>query len=713
MARRRTDSFSRRLHSLAHSAQWDELRALLRERLEQQPDDEEARSELNRLEHGLPLRVLESALERQRRLAKEMREELAAELALHRNNPALPAEWDAPLLRKRIRRISSIRTVLGSQLPDELRPAAEDYLTTLNHELRCRMRRQTRLRALLLLPVLLGLAAATALSFRQRAVQLDESLTDALAADDVLAVEHAANVADSGINRLVHPQLAEHIEQARSWLKRVRREQARVEPLIAALESGRGSVADLPQARRAEIENGLRRLPRNAQELRARWQRLCDRERDELKRQLEAVRLHYAAPLPPLPPPGGNLREDDRLLRQQQTRLEQKLRDFAEAQQAYALPDSLMEPTRKRLPELAQRLEDVGNMRRTAAALPAARSYSQYRSILAQNKPQRYEPALQMLEILDRLPTEEELRDQMQDKNRKLPPGMLEAARRALLEGGPTFTPTFHANALQVSLMEDLFTSRSLRTPLYELSSEGREYWLTESQPVLGPDGIRFTPSAFDSKLTTESPRLIVWENTQHAYIRRIDTVALMQRLNITRERFFRDTNLPALLDSLMQPCAPTCPALARAYIYKRLSMVMQAHEWPRMLGLPYAPTLRADLGSFAELERQLGFALEPGCWLLPSPERDAAEKAFARWFREREGRSYAGEIRSNFGKLVGLHPRFVGYIDENAAVRLCQPVEEGKLLWYISNGGVTTTPLGQELEAPALLSPLFIIEKD
>ncbi len=713
MARRRTDSFARDLRRYARAAHWDKVRALLEERLQQAPGDDEARQELLRLDQGLPLRAQESALERQRRQSREMREELAAELGLFHSHPGQMKAWDATLLRRRIKHVRSIRSVLGLQLSEERQQEVEAYLTALHAELRQRLRWKHRSLGLLGIPLALGLVGGIALFFHQRSLRLDDALSAALAADAPRAVEQAAQAADSGINRLVNPQLAYHIDQARAWLERARQRQAYLTAIIGGIESGRGSVAGLPRAHRADIERELRQLPRESRELAARWKKLCDRERAQLQQQVEAAREQFSAPLPPLPETGGKLPEDEALLRAQQQELGQRLREFTEAQEAYKLPPALMDASRSRLAELERQLADITAMRRTAAALPAARSYAQYRSLLEQYQPQAYAPALRMLSIIDQLPTEDELRDQMQDKNRKLPPGMLEAIRHALLGGGPSFTPSFHANAEQVSLMEEVFSSPTLRTLLYELSCEGEQSWLTESPPEVSHDRLRFSPSSFDSKHGLGTPRSITWDNPRLALIRPIDTTGLLPRLGIARDSFFRDANLPQVLDRLMQPREPQCPALAHAYIFSRLRDVMQAHEWPRMFGLPYAPTLRADLRSFSELEGQLGIVLEAGCWLTPSPARDAAEKACARWFREREGRAYAAEIARNFGRLVGIHPRFAGYIDAAGNARLCLPVPEGHLLWYIAAGGLTTTPQGEPLEEASPLSPVFIIEQD
>ncbi len=714
MARRRNDSFERELRRLATSAQWDKLRGLLEERLRQRPDDEEARQELDRLRQCLPLRILETPLERQRRQVREMREELAAELALFRSSPGQSAGWDTPLLRQRLRRMSAIRSALGSQLPGEQRQEMADYTAALQGALGQRLRRRRYRLALLAAPLLLALGLGTAALFHQRTLRLEAALAAAMDADEALAVELAARAADSGINRLVNPQLAARIDEARDWLDRSRRLSLYLEGIIAGIEGGRGSVVGLPPEHRADIERGLRRLPLDCPELAERWQKLCHREQEGLRQQVEEARQRFAAPLPPLPEPGGSLQEDDSRLRELQRELQQLLRDFDVAREAYGLPASLMDEARSQLEEIGRRLPDIAAMRRTAAALPAARSYNQYRRLLqGQEKPLAYEPALRMLDILDQLPSEEEVRDLMQDRKRKLPPGMLEAMRHALLEGGPSFTPAFHANDMQVALMEDIFTSRALRTRFYELSCEGEQTWLTEAQPEVRGKRLHFSPSPFDSKHGITTPRSITWDNPELALIRPIDTRQLMARLGMARDSFFRDRNLPRLLDLLMEPRPQHCPALAQAYLYSRLRDIMQLHEWPRMLGLPYAPGLRADFRSFTKLERRLGYKLAPGCWLTPSPARDAAEDAYAQWFRQREGRGYAEEIARNFGSLIGLRPRFAGYIDENGSPRLCHPVPEGQLLWYVSREGMCTTPLGEPPDSPALLSPLFTIEKD
>ncbi len=702
------------LRRLALAGHWDEVRELLAERLSRDPHDAEARSEMERLNRGEPLRAAESARTRKRREEQEMAEELAAELALYRNARGLPAEWKPALIAKRHRRLATIRSTLGKRLPEPLRRDLEDYFCALSARVAAQRRQRRRRLALAIgLPLVLAAATAGAQTLRHHAKEAQEALATALNSENPARVEQAMAAADSIPLRLASMELRELIHKARLWTSLARRRQEEFEALLARLETGQGRISTLPLAQRAEAERCLRALPPSMTELHERWQRLCDKEARALAAQREEILRRFRAPLPPLPELSGNLVSDDALLQQQQQQLSEREQEWRDARELFGADDTPARPLQERLAELRLLREDIAALRRSLDLLPTARSYAQYRKILGRLTPKRYAPALRMMDIRNSLPSEDKLRDRMQDHGRQLPPGMMEAARHALLDGGPSFTAAFSANARQLQYMEDVFTAKVLQKVLYEMSAPSLPSVIVEERPVPEEDSVSFSPSPLDPTYTLDTPRRITWHNPQGVFIRRIDTTTLLPQTGITRERFFSRGNLPALLDALLRFEHRECPALARAYVFRRLLEVMAAHEWPTMFGIAYAPTMRADARSFAELMRSLPFPLEAGCWLRSTPETRRAEEAFARWFHERRHRHYAEEIARNFGALVQVHPRYIGFINAEGKAELFRQLPAETLLWYISDEGLTTTPPGEALESPALYSPVFIVAKD
>ncbi len=701
------------LRELARAERWDEVRRLLEERLALDPRDDEARAELERLNQGLPLRVLESPLARQKRLEKEMREELAAELELYRRHPALIEEWDAALLAKRRKRVALIRSTLAERMDEAMEEDAARYLDALSARLeQHRGKHRTRLRLLYaLVPVAALVLAASGLEYRAQSA--GSKLEAALDARDPARVEATRKAADSGVNRLLNDELPDLLERAQTWQTRVQRQSRELAAKLDELEAGKSTLSGMPLVLRAHLEGELQREPKAFESLRQRWQRLRNKEKAQLAAQREEVEKRFSAPLPGMPELGGTLEEDETALRQQLEQLRGLAEECRAACQLFALAPALVEPMESRLAELRQLLADIAALRRATALLPRARSYADYRRFLADNAPQSYAPAIRLMQVRENLPEEDKLRDLMQDHGRQLPPGMLEAARHALLEGGPSFTAAFPANAKQVQLMEDVFTSTALQKPLYEMSAPGLPSYIVEERPEAGAESVSFTPSPVTPGYSLSSPKQVTWTNPGSVSIRRIDATPLVRDTGISREDFFRCGNLPRLLDRLLQMDEGAVPVLARAYLFQRLLDVMRAHEWPTMLGIAYAPTLRADACSFAKLVRETGFPLTSVCWLQSTPEAARAEEAYRRWFAEHRYNRYAREIANNFGTLVQVHPRYVGYIDAAGHPQLFRKLRAGTLLWYVSADGLTTAPLGEEPEGATPFSPVFVVERD
>ncbi len=712
--RRKSTSSAQDLRHLALAGRWQEVRELLEKRLARNPEDAEARSELERLRQGLPLRATESALARQRREEQEMQEELAAELALYRSNPAMVEEWDAALLTRRRKRVRSILATLGNRLPDEEAREAKAYLATLTELWANNRTRKRRFRFLVLGLPLLALAAAAAFTtLHHQASRAERALREALTARDPARVAHSLALADSGVNRLINAEMPELIRQARLWQERLQRQEAELREALAALETGQERISTLPLPRRAALESALRTLPTAMDELRQRWKRLCKKEEQALAAQREELRQHFLAPLPALPEFSGNPAEDDTRLKQQQQELRQLEREWEAARSLFNLPQTDGEALQARLRQLRELREEVNALRRCIALLPSARTYAQYRRHMEQLSPQHYPPALQLTAIRDRLPDEAHLRDLMQNHGHQLPPGMLEAARHALLDGGPSFPPAFPANAQQVQHMEDLFTYTGLHKVLHEMSAPTLPSVIVEELPEVSEQSVSFTPSPLSPGYSLDTPRRITWLNPQGVFIRRIDATPLLRESGITREDFFSRGNLPRLLCALLRVEHAECPELARAFVFKRLLDVMRDHEWPTMFGLAYAPTLRADIRSFNELIRELGLTLEAGCWLQDRAGTAQAEERLDQWFRERRHRQYAQEIARNFAALVQVHPRYVGFIRPDGGPQLFRQLPEGTLLWYLTREGLSTTPQGELPEAPIPFSPVFVVAKD
>ncbi len=712
--RRKSKTPANQLRNLALAGRWAEVRALLEARLAADPHDAEARAEWERLHQGLPLRATETALARKRREEQEMIEELAGELALYRNNPAMVEAWDKKLVAKRCRRLAHILHRLGKRLPAELAKPAAEYHTFLAGKVSTRNKyRRIGLLLGLVLPMVAAAAVGTALLLDKRAEQARDNLSQALQSQDAARIELALHEADSGLNTLFNSDLEELIDEAHTWATRSERLQISLREELAALETGKRNISKLPLTLRAAIEDKLRELPPAEQELRNRWNRLCEKNARTLAAQREAVVQRFRAPIPQLPQLSGIPAKDDAELKQLQKELQNTLHEWEAAHSVFQLDPSYGEKLRERLQDIRPLRADIAALRQTLSLLPTARDYAQYRSLLEQLAPSIYAPALRVAAAREHLPAEDAVHRQMQIHGHPLTLDMLDAACRAHLEGGASFTAAYPAHLRQLQLMEDIFSYTGLQKELYQLSAYERPSFITEERPEVDEERVRFKPSPLSPGYTLNTPRHITWNHPQGAAIRRINCAPLLQETGICRENFFTQSNLPTLLDTLLQIHPADCPALARAYVFHCLLQVMSEHEHPTMLGLPYAPSLRADTRDFNKLVAGLGIPLEVGCWLQKSEQVDQAEALCAKWFRKHKKHRYAQEIAHNFGALVRVHPRYVGYMDADGKAQLFHTPPAGTLLWYAAEDGLAATPCEKAPVKPRPYSPVFVTAKD
>lgn len=410
----------------------------------------------------------------------------------------------------------------------------------------------------------------------------------------------------------------------------------------------------------------------------------------------------------------GNPEQDRRLLLSQLRELEERRRLFERAAGSLDLPKELAPPLDERLKRLQSDLKDIDQLHALSLRLPYARSYAQYREWLnTLPSSATYPLAIQLLALREKLPEAEDLREMMQDHEQALPPGMLEAAEQTLIHGKPTFTPAFPANAMQVALMEDPFTSGSLHRRLTELSYGQGQVNYTEDELKLGEQGsVTFRLSDLDPAFRVGESNIITCPYARGVWKKDIDTRPLLRACGMERDAFFREANLPRVLTTVLQYRNKRCPALAQAYLYSRLIQLLKAHDHPLMTGINYAPTLKEDIRSFSALTATLGMALAPGCWLGSSPEQTQAEEAYARWFWERRFHHYAREISRNFQALTQVHPRYCGYIGEDGRPLLHTALPPETLLWHLSKGNITTSTAGGEWDSPDLFSPVFTIKR-
>lgn len=706
MARHKTQDYRRRLRRLALAGNLADAELLLRHRLKQCPQDKEAEEELSRLLSGQPLLVLQTAAQRRQRALEQAYENL---MRLVKETP----EHHIPLRSTpelRLIRQSLSDTARHLEGRNELPPSLQRYKASISAELR--RRRGLVCKRLLKWGVatagLAAIAGAVLAFLHQKACHIEKELADSIQQQQWRQTGSLVDVADTGINRLLCRKLESTIFEANRWLTATENKKNKLEKHILRIENGGGKLSSMRLSLRAELERGLAALPADFAELSRRWQRLCEREEAVLNQQKTDYLQRVLAPLPPLPEYTGNPAEDIERLRQAAEQPKQLLRLCREAPDSYDIPPAVVAAANKQLNDIAGYCEEIERYKTFLSYLGDVRSYAQYRERLQNFTAKHYTPAINSLHIVPLLPEVEDIRSLMQDPELKTDDALTQAAIATLLDGGPSFSATVPASREQVLLMEDLFTAPSLHQELFEVYSDEGELYYCDAPPGLDADKrVHIKRSDLDPALTLEN-RHIIKDDASGLLQRCLDTRPLAKAAGLDKTSFFRETNLPALLNKVLKFEHKQCPALATGVVYHRLLKLMQLHAHPAHAGMQYSPTMRRHAASFMRMVRKHGINLKPGCWLGNSPALKEAEADFRAWFRENRDANYMQEIENNFGPLMRVGVRFCGYMNEKGEAQMFQSPPENTPIWYLAEEGIIATPFGEAPESPKPLSPIF-----
>ena len=708
MSGRRDQSQQRTLRRYALAGNMKAVRRILQQRLDENPEDTEAREELERLDKGQPLRILESAKKRRSREATEADTELNRILLKYPEDTLSTVDTEKlQCIRKfaeektAIIRLAGLRET-GIQL---------QYISALVRE--CRRRGVGRLRrgSVWALGIVGGAALLVGIGLlcHKRAHSLEQELREALGGSSAEKVQNTLRVADTSINRLFCPNLEDSIQDANAWLADIGRRRRDVEKHIQRIEKGHGSISGMRLSLRAEIERTLAALPVDYRPLTQRWNKLCDRESAVLEQQKAELVHELLKPLPPMPAFTGNTEADAAALRRHRVALRVRVARYREAPASYKLSPELEAPMLKQLNRVKETLREVEELESLLTRLRHIRTYEQYRKTLQDIKPTHYTPAAELLKVIDLLPGEENVLSLMRDPKRQRDEQETAAAIETLLKNGPTFTKAYPATMEQTMLMEEVFKAPSLERLLIEATNADGSRCIIEKRPTVDNQFRAYlVRSDLDPEATTTN-RNVCWEDARNVLLRTIDARPLVEELQLKKSDFFRDVNLSQLLTKALNFHHKYCPALAQALVYHRLLLLISKHPSPMMTGKLYSPTMRLHAASFQKvMARHPHLNLVSGCWLENSPHIDAAEKEFAAWFRHNRGADYQKEIRTEFGSLMKVGVKFCGYIDAQGEPLVFRNLEDKDTIWYLSENGLQASPLQEAAGNAVPLSPIF-----
>jgi len=686
--------------------------SILRALLEEEPNDCFALAEKQRLEAG---KELYSTLDYKnyRRILDE-----AARESIRRLMQRYPVSGVERMVKGTIRKILATFSQMERRMQDRqaMPPNMLEYKKALRHELRKRGLlaggRSTALVGILLLFLLL--AGVSVWHMRNRAKVSTQALEKAIAAEDWQRVASLKDIAGSGINKLLYPPTEASLNKAEAWIahkKAIHREAQRI---ILSLQKGQSNIETMPLSQRALMERYLRAMPKELNDLSHTWDNYRLQAKQQWLQLLPGILAKLREPLPDMPQWSGREADIPAAERYDQT-LSDLLREHEDAVDAYHLDADLLSPLKERLALVKKLRQELATWQRTLKELPTAKNYQDYLFALRNiTSLANYPPARELVSAMRQFPTEDAVTNRMRDPEGKVPDAQVKVMHNILLNRGATFCQEGSASPQQIELLDDLFTTRTLRTKLYRLSSAQGMHAYSESAYTKREDGlITFRRSELDPSFRLHADNKETWPAAGSKQ-QVIDPSGLVAAAKLERRTFFIRTNLPATMSVVLNYTHKGCPALAKAYVYDILLRVLQMHEYPVFIGEPYSPSLKKDIRSFTRLKQALGIELKAGCWLQPDMQAAKAEALAAAWFHKRRGRDYAAEIKKNYSSVVAIHPVYIGFVGQDGQGVLCRAPQEGDELWYQGQNGLSHDLQLDVVYAQAVpFSPLFMKAKD
>ena len=714
MSKRRPDPALQALRRHLADGDMEAARQVLVEQLRKNPNNSRARAELERLDAGKPLQMEETRRKRHAAQDEQNLGRLLQMLADFTANPQLLAKCDNNQLRRMKKDLQRREKYAGHLLESADRRTCTQLRQALAREL-SRRRIPVR-RTVKIVAAVAGGAALLVLScvlMARHAESAAVRLTECLRNGDSAELATCLKACDTSMNRRFCNRLDLLITAAQTRLRKEQATKDELTTLFHDIQYGKGSITELGPIRRMEIEHKLSTLPKDASHLADTWEKLCREEQAELSSQRMQFVQRLSRPLPPLPPPGMDLKADEAALEELRTDLMERCLIFADAHYSRQLDEDIITPAQDTLKRVNSRLQENRYLQDKIARLAEAQDYESYRKRLLTIKPKLYDCMRPALEGVQSLPDHSTVLWEVRAGGKGTDRALLQAARKTLVLGEPSVTPENPASPEETHLADELLENTALRTPLYAVSNEARQVFFSEQEPVVKDGKVHFKRSLLDPDKPTGGDAATVWDNPHWVKKHRIDPTPLAKLLHTEdRAAFFAQLHYGKALEGVLRCQAPECPALARAFVYNQLVKMMQARKDKMTTGLPYSPSLQADIRDFNALAARCGVELGGNCWLKADTAHERAEAAFAEWFAQRRtAGSYSSEMAENFSNLLDVRPRFCGFVMPDGQPRFCRQPGKGEPLWYMKEDGISTARSADELENALPFSPIFTAE--
>ncbi len=696
------EQIQRYLKRVALAGRMDEQRSLLAEYIENNPQDIEAKAEMQRLQNGQTMRLMLPAAERRKANAEDALNALEWMMDDHpQSSLKLCNKDELEQLLDELEHHQQTLKKAGEALPE----SAKQYKNTLKSRLGALNGRASRKMAKRIIIAVSAVTAISAIwySMDYRAQARHRDLKEALASPIYENVLESMRAAESNINRFFCSELSATIDQATQWLHQQEKQYKKLDTALSQLESRKKTLTALSPAEILELENGIDQAQRGRNTLMKRWQSVCKREYAELRAHKAAILQQLEQPLPLPPELSGDFQTDADNLKAHEETLRHRLKEMTAVISLYDISTHICEPVQAEIDRTARTIQAIKQLRYQLSKLPECRSYAAYCCAVKQLNCTQYPQANTLLQVQKLLPTLENATYHFSAPAGDISADLLLAAEQVLVHGAPSFSQKFPANQTVLQLPADLFTAPSYNDKVYVLKVSDTETWYSTVRPEIDKTNfISFRRSSVDPRFSPEN-NYMEFQNDDTYRLTEIDATNLLRDLKLEHNSFFISQNIPQLLTRVLNYQEGKHPALAQAYLYLCLLKITDAHPYPLLSGVRFSPTLKAHAASFIELLRRSKINLRPGCWLSTDATVARAEQAFADWFRANRGHDYAAEMAENFRKTYSASAVFCGYINENHRPVLFKTPKKGAAVLYVSVAGLTQD------ETQALpLSPIF-----
>ena len=705
MARRKPDPTLQKARRLARSGRRREAAHVLEQALRDTPGNAKVKDELSRYLTGKPFTFEEKDYKELQSIISEFLTK-PQRFSTLRRSPIKQLRHRIFYLEQSVRHMLSVTDQKSlQQLQD-----------TLNRALQRHRKPLSKLgMTLAAAGILLTLVSGSACYLCKRAEKAAESMANHAKGEfDLQVARSLLKTYDTGLNRTLNNRVDTAAARLRHYIRATEQRYSEIDAILREIETNQQSVVGQGVRRRALIERQLRELGRNAGDLHARWATLCRREEKELNQQRLSLAEELMSPLPEWQQLTHDPEKDIALVNSRLKVLQQRINIYDDAAEALKLPEEIITPTRQEIEKNTALRKEIKAYSTMLTYLPNARSYEQYRKLLQEVNPEHYPPAVKHLAIIRNLPEVSSIRGMMQERGQDQPAGLLQAARKSLVEGQPTFSQNFPATKEQLHLLDEILTNSALRTRLYELTNTaGMLEAYSEKLPIIRQGRACFKRSTLDPQRNLEEGKDVEWENPGAVVSRVLDPRPLHKALGLdSPSGYSARVNLPVMLTRLLQLNQPDVPALARAYVFHHLLQINNGSEHQLMSGMRFAPEMRKTVESFDKLRKDCNIRLDGNCWLRRDKAHTKAEARFAAWFHKHRKVDFPAELSKNLGALLNVEPGFSGYINMQGEPELFVHVSKGQLIWHLSGSAMTSSAYGDALQNPDLLSPVFIMRK-